>query len=115
MDYITIDSLRIQGTHGYYEHERQAEQEFCVSLKVGVDAKEAGKSDELADTIDYDKLRTITEDVFKGRPRYLIETLAEEIAENILKEMLVREVTISIQKTAVWPNGVPGVVVTRSK
>ena len=114
MDYITIDDLRIQGAHGHYEHERQVEQEFLISLKVGVDAKEAGKSDSLADTIDYDKLRGIIEDVFKGKSHYLIEALAEEIAEKILQETPAKEVTISIQKTAVWPNGVPGISLTRA-
>ena len=115
MDYITIDSLRIQGAHGHYEHERQVEQEFLISMKVGIDAKEAGKSDKLDDTIDYDKLRSIAQEVFKGKSYYLIEALAEEIAQEILKETSVKEVTISIQKTAVWPNGIPGVVITRTK
>ena len=115
MDYITINDLRIQGAHGHYEHERQVEQEFLISIKVGMNAKEAGKSDQLADTIDYDKLRMITEDVFKGKSHYLIEALAEEIAQKILQETPAKEVTISIQKTAVWPSGVPGVLITRSK
>lgn len=115
MDYITIDHLRIQGKHGHFEHERQVEQEFLISLKVGVDAREAGKSDELADTIDYDHVRSIVQEIFKGTSHYLVEALAEEIAQRILADTPAREVTISIQKTAVWPNGVPGVVITRSR
>lgn len=115
MDYLTIENLSVRGMHGHYEHERRVEQEFVVSMKVGFDAHEAGKSDKLDDTIDYDQLRMITEEVFKGEPHYLLESLAQVIADRILSETPAREITISIQKPEVWPNGVPGAVITRTK
>ncbi|MDR3546778.1 MAG: dihydroneopterin aldolase [Candidatus Pacebacteria bacterium] len=115
MDYITIDNLHVHGAHGHYEHERQVEQEFVVSLKVGIDAHPSGESDVLGDTIDYDGLRAIVGDIFNGKSHYLVEALAEEISQRILSETIAQEVTISIQKTAVWPNGVPGIVTFRRK
>ena len=115
MDYITIDNLHINGAHGHYEHERNSEQEFLLSLRVGIDAQKPANSDALADTIDYDLLRSIVENVFAGESRYLVETLAEQIAEKILHDTSAREVTVSIQKTEVWPNGIPGIIITRSK
>ena len=115
MDYITIDNLRINGAHGYYEHERNAEQEFVLSLRIGIDGRNAAESDALSDTIDYDLIRTIAENVFKGKSRYLLETLAEEITQEILKETIAQEVSISIQKTGVWSNGIPGISITRTK
>ena len=115
MDYITIDDLRIQAKHGHYENERRVEQEFLVSLKVGIDIKAAGESDVLVDTIDYDTLRGIIVDVFHGESHFLIEALAEDISQLILKNTSAQEVTVSIKKTAVWPSGVPGVVLTRTK
>ncbi len=115
MDYITIDDLRIQAKHGHYENERRVEQEFLVSLKVGVDAKDAGASDVLVDTIDYDALRGIIVDVFHGKSHFLVEALAEDIAQLVLENTSAQEVTITIKKTAVWPSGVPGIVLTRTK
>jgi dihydroneopterin aldolase len=115
MDYITIDELRISAAHGHYEHERKVEQEFLVALRVGVDTHKAANSDALTDTIDYDELRAIVENIFKGKTHYLIEALAEEIAQKILKDTIAREVSISIKKTAVWPNGVPGISIIRTK
>ena len=103
MDYITIDELRVNGAHGHYEHERNVEQEFLVS------------SDTLTDTIDYDDLRGIVTLVFKGQSHYLIEALADEIAQKILKNTIAKEVSISIKKTAVWPSGIPGISITRTK
>ena len=64
MDYITIDDLRINAAHGHYERERQVEQEFLIFLRVGVDATSAPESDMLSDTIDYDHLREIVENIY---------------------------------------------------
>ncbi len=115
MDYLTIDNLSIQATHGHYEQERHVEQEFVVSLKAGIDARTAAQTDLLTDTVDYDDLRKIIEDVFKGKTHYLIEALAEEIIQKIFVETPVQEVTLSIKKTAVWPNGVPGILTTKKR
>jgi dihydroneopterin aldolase len=115
MDYLTITDLRINATHGHFEHERRIEQEFVVTLRVGFEGRAAGASDVLGDTIDYDALRAIIEDVFKGKPHFLLEALAEEIVQRILAHTTAQEVTVSIQKTAVWPNGVPGVSITRTR
>jgi dihydroneopterin aldolase len=115
MDYLTIDALTIRAAHGHYEHERRVEQEFVISLRVGMSAGKAAESDALTDTIDYDFLRKIVEEVFAGKTQYLLEALAEHIAERILSETSAREVTISIQKPAVWPSGIPGVQFTRGR
>lgn len=113
MDYLTIDSLTIYGAHGHYDHERTKEQEFEVSLRVGMHLRRAGQSDALLDTLDYDVLKRIIEETFARESRYLIESLAEKIAERILQETSALEVRIAIKKKAVWDNGVPGVSITR--
>jgi dihydroneopterin aldolase len=113
MDYLTIDSLTVVGAHGHYDHERTREQEFLVSLRIGTHLKRAGQSDALVDTIDYDVLKRIVEETFARESRYLIESLAETIAERILRETHAVEATVTIQKTAVWDNGIPGVSITR--
>jgi len=113
MDYLTIDTLTVHGVHGHYAEEREKEQEFEISLRVGMHAKRAGQSDALSDTIDYDVLKRIVRDVFARESRYLIESLAETIAERILHETPALEATISIRKKAVWASGVPGITITR--
>jgi dihydroneopterin aldolase len=113
MDHLTIENLVVRGAHGHYEAERQKEQSFIVSLSVGTHLRIPGQSDALADTIDYDLLKRIVEDAFAQETRYLVESLAETIAERILRETPALEVTISIQKPDVWATGVPGVSITR--
>ncbi len=115
MDYIHIDNLSFPGKHGVYANERRVEQEFVVSLRLGVDTKKAGESDDLSDTIDYQKVKDIVAEIIEGSSRYLIEKLAEEIAARILLDARVRLVKVTIKKTAVWDNGVPGVTILRSQ
>lgn len=113
MDFIHIDKLIFKGKHGVYKRERNAEQDFEVSVKLQIDALKARKSDKLEDTVDYDEVKSIIQRVIEGNSRYLMEKLADEIAENTLKLAKVRQVEVTIRKMKVWKNGVPGVTIVR--
>lgn len=115
MDFLHIDDLLVSATHGHYEPEWSTEQRFLVSLRVGFDSNAAGKSDALDDTIDYDVLKKIVQEVLAADRRYLIERLATDIAEGILADPRAKEAVVTIKKLDVWENGVPGVTITRSK
>ena len=115
MDYLHIDSLTIDATHGHYEHEWSREQSFDVALKVGFESKASGDTDSLADTIDYDDLKAVVLETLSGKRRYLVERIAEEIAQKILLDARAKEVTVSIRKLEAWDNGVPGVTITRTR
>lgn len=114
MDHIHIDNLLFRAKHGAYAKERRIEQEFSVAVTLGVEATGAGKSDKLKDAVDYQKVKNIIQDVIEGSSRYLIETLAEEISERILKDKRIRTVTLTIRKPEVWENGTPGITIFRA-
>ena len=44
---------------------------------------------------------------------YLIEKLADTLCAEILKDKRIGKVELTIRKTAVWDNGVPGVTIAR--
>lgn len=113
MDYIHIDNLSFAGKHGYYEHERKVEQEFLVSVRLGFDTTKAGDTDNLEDTLDYQWVKDIVRRTLEGGSRYLIEKLANEIATLIQEDSRILSVEVTIKKTAVWDNGVPGVTIRR--
>ena len=115
MDYIHVEGLKVKGKHGHYVRERRGEQEFEVSLRVAVHVQKAGKTDKLRHSVNYAHLKAIVEEVFRRAPRYLLETLAEEIAKKVLKEKKVREITVTVKKLKIWNNGVPGVTIVRAK
>lgn len=114
MDYIHIDSLLFKGKHGAYARERSVEQEFAVSVRLGVDVQKACKSDKLEETVNYKEVKDKIQKVIEGESRYLIEKIAEEMAASILEDSRIQTVEITLKKNAVWDNGIPGVTIVRT-
>ena len=115
MDRVFIEGLSIAGKHGVLEHERKLEQEFVFDISASFDARVAATSDTLADTIDYIRFRDIVRDVIGNSPHYLIEKIATIIAERILEDKRIGEVTVTIRKPAVLASGIPGISITRAQ
>ena len=114
MDYIFIENLKVQGKHGVMDVERKVEQEFEVWVKMGVDTKVAAKSDNLADALNYAPVKDTIVSIIQTNSFYLIERLADTIATEILKDKRIASIELTVRKTAVWDNGVPGITITRS-
>lgn len=115
MDYIHIERLLVRGKHGVYPRERVVEQEFNVSLRLGVHTNVAGSSDELIDAVDYQPVRDSVISIVQGNTYYLIEKLAEHIATEVLKDKRIASAEITIRKPEAWDNGVPGVTIIRAQ
>ena len=115
MDYLHITNLFFRGKHGAYDAERKVEQEFSVEVELAFDAAKVGMSDKLANTVDYSDVRKKIRQVIEGTSRYLIETLAEDMARRILEDARIISVKVTIKKTAVWDNGIPGVTLLRKR
>jgi len=114
MDTIFIRDLRVAGKHGVMAHERKVEQEFIIDIEANFNASRAGQSDDLADTLDYARMRAIVLEIFQGQTSYLIEHLAEMIAQRILIDARIERVSVTIRKPSVFPSGVPGVSIVRT-
>ncbi len=112
-DYIFIEGLKVAGKHGVMAHERVVEQEFQIDVRMEVDTKKAAQSDNLADALDYAPVKEKIIEIIKTNSFYLIEKLADTLCSEILKDKRIIKVELTIRKTAVWGNGVPGVTVTR--
>lgn len=114
-DRVFIEGLRVSGVHGVHAHERRAAQEFIVDVSMECNARRAGQSDLLKDALDYGSLRAIVQEVIGGLSCNLLEHLAETIATKVLVDRAVSSVTVSIRKSSVYDDCVPGVSLTRIK
>lgn len=83
-DKIILTGIEIYGHHGCTIEEQTRGQVIKVDLEMFLDLKIAGKTDNLAETVDYSKILLDVEKIVAGKSRKLIETVAEEIAEKIL-------------------------------
>ena len=85
-DKILLNGIEVMGRHGCSAEERQNEQLFIVDAELYLDVSRAGKSDDINDTIDYSQVITDIKKIVGGKPRALIEAVAQEIAETLLRK-----------------------------
>ncbi len=98
-DKILLTGIEIFGHHGCSEEEQQRGQVFITDIELGLDLSKAGKSDEISDTVDYAAVMEEIKKIVGGKPRKLIETVAEEIAETLLQNFpLLENVKVKIRK-----------------
>lgn len=97
-DRIELRGLCVRGHHGVFGHEKRDGQDFVVDLTVWVDLRAAARSDDLADTLDYGALAHAAAQIVAGPPRDLIETVAVEIAEDVLTDARVQAVRVRLHK-----------------
>jgi 7,8-dihydroneopterin aldolase/epimerase/oxygenase len=84
-DRITLTGLRVFGHHGVFEHEKRDGQEFVVDVTVWLELAQAAASDDLAKTLHYGELAEQVAKIVAGPPRDLIETVATDVAETVLR------------------------------
>lgn len=100
-DKIILKGIEVKGRHGCSAEERAHLQPFVVDLEIHINLKQAGKSDDLGDTIDYAAVLSDVKKIVSGTSRNLIETVAQEISDFLLRRyFLIDAVKIRIQKTA---------------
>lgn len=98
LDQIHIRDLRLRCIIGVYETERTERQDIVINLTLAGDFSAAGRSDDIADAVDYKVLKTQVIKLVESSEFRLIETLAERVAEICLSHPKVRRVTVSVDK-----------------
>jgi len=97
-DRIELRGLTVRGNHGVFDHERRDGQDFIIDITVWIDLADAAASDDLTDTFDYGVLAKRAADIVAGPPRNLIETVAAEIAEDVMVDARVHAVEVVVHK-----------------
>ena len=97
-DRISLRGVRATGYHGVFEHERRDGQEFVVDVDLTLDLARAGTTDDLADTYDYGALATAVVARIEGEPYDLIERLASVVADDVLRDLRVDDVRVTVHK-----------------
>ncbi len=97
-DAIEVRDLLLRCIIGVNEAERRAKQDILINITLWTDVRAASASDDIQDTVNY---RTVTKQVIEhveNSKYYLVETLAERIAEICLDDEHVRRVRVSVEK-----------------
>jgi len=97
-DRIEVRGLRVEAVHGVLEDERSRPQPFEVDLDMYLDTADAVATDSLATTADYGAAIDAVVAVLRGPPHRLVESLAGAIADAVLGDPKVSEVTVTVRK-----------------
>jgi len=96
-DSIKIEGITAFGFHGVYTEERAKGQKFIVDVKLSLSLQ--GIKDDLSKTVNYADVAHLVVRHITGEPVNLIETVAESIADEILKDFpLVKKVKVKVHK-----------------
>jgi dihydroneopterin aldolase/2-amino-4-hydroxy-6-hydroxymethyldihydropteridine diphosphokinase len=98
MDRILVDDLRVMCVIGALAHEREAAQPLRIDLSVGVDLADAGRSDDLDDTVNYGLVAERVTEMAMASKYVLLERLATEIADIVLSFDRVDDVEVTVTK-----------------
>ena len=108
-DFIHLKGLIFFARHGVYLEERKLGQKFSVDVTIRTDLSKV-RDDDLDTTINYAQVYEVVRNLMtKGQPKRLIETLAENIAKDVLERYArAEEIRVGIYKPQVAVEGVVG-------
>jgi dihydroneopterin aldolase len=95
---IFIRGLRIATVIGINDWEQQIKQTVSIDLELGADISKAAATDHIENTLNYKAVaKRVVE--FVGTSRfYLVETLAERVAELLLEEFSIPWLRLTLSK-----------------
>jgi FolB domain-containing protein len=98
VDEIQITDLLLRTIIGINEEERRNRQDVLINITLYADTRVAGRSDDIADAVNY---RIITKKVIRlveGSQFHLVEKMAAEIAAICLDDPRVVRARVSVEK-----------------
>lgn len=98
MDKIFINGMTVLTIIGTLPHERITPQEITLDTILECDMKKAGKTDNLFDAVDYSAVEKTIYETVKNSSFFLLEALADKVAESCLAFEGVSGVTVKIDK-----------------
>lgn len=98
LDVITLRGLTARGHHGVLPFEREGTQPFSADVSLWVDTRAAASSDDIDATVSYADIAEEAVAVLTGPSVYLLETLAQRIADVALAHPQVQGVEVTIHK-----------------
>ena len=113
-DAIHVEQLELLAHVGVPDDERGKPQRITVTISAWPKVSLHGLSDDISGTINYAAMARLVRDVVDERRDKLIETLAEKIAERLLRELPIRRLRIELRKFVLPDAAYVSVIITRN-
>jgi len=97
-DRILIENLLVRGIVGLNDWERVTKQDIVIHLEILGDLSTAGRSDDVADTLNYRTLTKAVIEYVESSEHFLVEALAHEIARIAVTGHGAERVRVRVEK-----------------
>ena len=98
MGTIRLKNMQFYGFHGVDKSEKHLGGRFEVDVEMKLSLKKSCDSDELDDTINYEKIYKTVDTCVNKDKFYLIEALANSIAKDILINFPINSILVRVRK-----------------
>ena len=98
VDKIFIRGLEVRCIIGTLPRERKKKQTLVIDLEFPTSVRLAAKRDDLRDAVDYKKIAERITAFASKSCFYLVETLAEHLAQTLLREFKLTSLTLRVAK-----------------
>jgi 7,8-dihydroneopterin aldolase/epimerase/oxygenase len=105
-DLILLEGIQVPAALGVTAAERRMRRPVLLDIAVARDLRAAGRSDRIGQTIHYQRIYEVVEDVAANQEHKLVEALGERIAQAILSKFDAEAVTVTVRK----PKPIAGVL-----
>ncbi|MGD0194285.1 MAG: dihydroneopterin aldolase [Candidatus Dormibacteria bacterium] len=97
-DLLVLEGMSFYGYHGETQAERTLGNRFHVDVELRMELAQAGRTDDIADTVDYSRAFNLVREVVEDQQYSLIEAIAARIAASLLAEPGVDSVKVKVGK-----------------
>ena len=98
LDKIYIRDLYLRCIIGINEEEKHEKQDVLINITMYTDLKTAGKTDNIADTVDYKAIKKSIIAMVEKSSCFLVEHLADRVAQICLDDKRIQRAVITVDK-----------------
>ena len=95
---VLIKDLILNIKLGYYDFEKEKPQKVKFSLEVNYKDKKPTNDKDLKSIVNYDKLVRLIKKLVKNKHYNFLETLAEDIFDELFKDRRIDKIVLKIEK-----------------
>ncbi len=96
--HVFIRDLMLSASIGIHPHERKMKQSLCINISVAVEAHNTTKDHKIDDVVCYETLANKVRDLVARGHIDLVETLADDIADQLLTDKRIFIIRVRIEK-----------------
>ena len=95
---ILINELILNLKLGYYDFEKEKSQKVKFNLEVDYEDKKPTSDDDIKSIVNYGKLVKLIKKLTKNKHYNFLETLAEDVFDELFKDKRIDKITLQIEK-----------------